>query len=232
MKKIIFILILFLCIRIVSIAQDKIFKLNGSVINCKIVEVNNANIKYLLDNNTHTNLISKAKVFKISYNGKNEFILSKPNLSYRHLKNFYSASNYTDNASNYYNLALIGVTSLILPGIGHFIVGEPFKGLLLLLSPVPFFYGLSTGIISIIIFKEIALGISLLCASLAYFIGITTYAVLNAIKIAKVKNMYHSDLRRQYLSLDNGYKNNINLANNIILKDLSMTIGPKICFAF
>jgi hypothetical protein len=75
MKRIIFLLITFLCIGLISQAQDKIFRKNGQVIKCKVYEVGTDEVKYKLTENEDGPIyaIEIDKLLRIEFaNGKVE----------------------------------------------------------------------------------------------------------------------------------------------------------------
>ncbi len=221
----------------ISLAQDKIYKKDGSIINARVTDVNDVNIRYFLsDSNADKEgyLISKSKVFKIIYaSGHEEFIRSNnsfsPNaqgkfMTYREMKNRYSTKNYVAGANDKYNVALMGICSAFIPGLGQLIEGEILKGILFLTSPITIF------ILSVPL-TILTLGFgSVLIIPIS--IGVYIYGIVNAINIAKIKNQYYRDIEQQSLSFIPNMIDTHNIPTNNILRDLNTNFGPKISFNF
>lgn len=106
--------------------------------------------------------------------------------SYRVLKKEYSYKNYSFNSNDKYNPYLSGFASL-LPGLGQIITGEPGRGLLYVggmgVSATIFVsgYGMAWG-------GDKGAGL-LLLTGFAGFLTIYIANIVNAVRIAKVKNL-------------------------------------------
>ena len=123
-----------------------------------------------------------------------------PNLRYRQLKTIYNPRDYSFGFMDRYSPWLSGIGSLIIPGLGECIGNEWGRGL--------WKFGLST-VLTVAYFTtfafytnpevfyitNIAIGAAL--------IGVRIWSIVDAVKIAKVKNLYDRDLMGQgYMSLN------------------------------
>ncbi|MGP1620921.1 MAG: hypothetical protein ACTTGX_00385 [Candidatus Cryptobacteroides sp.] len=142
-----------------------------------------------------------------------------PNMKYEQLKYIYNYKEYEETLFDRYNPALAGVASFFLPGLGQIISGEVGRGFAylgghvggMILAPVIMAAGKGAyGYGS----TEAAL------AALAIYAGVITLdicAIVDAVRVAKVKNMYEQDLRKHYAIDVDLYPsvNFVQLGNNI-----------------
>ncbi|MBO5418504.1 MAG: hypothetical protein J6A22_00320 [Bacteroidales bacterium] len=227
MKRILVILSALLISAASVMAQDIITKKNGEDIKAKVMEVDNSNVKYKLfdepDGVTYT--LRKSDILMIRYqSGRNEVFntASTPfygygndrepienlrlGMKYKELKHYYHPSQYISGFGDRYNPALMGVCSWIVPGLGQAISGEVGRGI-----------GYFVGMMGCSVLAGIGAGLSSVNAddeetivagsilSLFASIGILTVdicAIVDAVKVAKVKNMYEQDLRKMNYSLN------------------------------
>ena len=193
-------------------AQDIITKRDGQEIRARVTSVGTDTISYTLydESNGVQYTIMKGDVVLIKYeNGRNEVIKHsssqydpllygtkepveglKPGMKYKDLKDIYNHKEYVRGLVQHHNPASAGVASFFIPGLGEMICGEGWRG-------AAFLGGwLAANTVSI-------LGIQYDC-EIAYLVGLagslTTkiISVVDATRIAKVKNMYERDLMRTY----------------------------------
>lgn len=219
MKKVTAILVfLFACASV--FAQDVITKKNGEDIRAKVLEVSQDEVKYVEEAkpNGPTYTISKADILLITYPNGTKDIFSDyrtkrqtntlseteiaqltPNMKYSQLKNIYNYKDYDKFVGNEkYDPALMGVCSFLIPGLGQVISGEAGRGILQFLggeglvilgtvianSGVDAYGDMSPG----------AAWTALGCYAGA--IAVDIFSIVDAVRVAKVRNMYKEDLSK------------------------------------
>lgn len=126
------------------------------------------------------------------------------NLSYRQLRSIYNPNSYYPMSDDVYNPLLLGVASAFVPGLGELLAGKAGRAAVKVVCSVAL---------------DISLGASIYIASREingpntngsfYFTGLAmgsavaisalwAWGIGDAIKVAKVKNMYLRDVRKQY----------------------------------
>lgn len=249
MKKIILFATFVLLSMMTAKAQDIITKKNGDDIKSKIIEVGTNEIKYKLydEPDGATYILRKNDILLITYEtGRREVFNEKtnselyytnktpvdnvsPGMKYKELKNLYNYKEYIPSLSDKYSPAWTGIASFLIPGLGECINEEWGRGLCkfggnLLLgiaaynAAYSYYYGYGTDATASIIY---------LCCAGALAIDI--WSIIDAIHIAKVKNMYEQDLRRLY-SLDTKLSPSINYIQNG--NSLQPIAGMKLTFTF
>lgn len=142
-----------------------------------------------------------------------------PNMKYKQLKSIYNYKEYEETLDDRYSPVLSGVASFFIPGLGQMISGEVGRGFAylgghiggMILAPVIMAAGKGAyGYGS----TEAAL------AALAIYVGVITLdicAIVDGVRVAKVKNMYEQDLRKHYAIDVDLYPsvNFVQLGNNI-----------------
>ena len=128
-------------------------------------------------------------------------------MKYRELKNLYDAKTYVHQDDDAVNPAWAGVASFFIPGLGQCIAGEWGRGLGFIAADL----GLAaTAICSLTLFQvyDTPPGFPAISAGNAIAIGagvcyalIDIWSIFDAVKVAKVRNMYEQDLRSQSASL-------------------------------
>ena len=237
-EKIIVILAALLICR-VGFSQDTITKKNGEDVMVKVLEVDNTNVKYKLSSepNGPTYTMRKSEILLIRYeSGRNEVFNAssyepfsygvdrepiadlKPGMKYKELKKIYTHEDWYPEVGDRYNPALMGVCSWIIPGLGQILSGEINRGLGYLggavgasvLAGVGGSIFMSRGV-------ESAAAICIAAGSLAY-LAIDICAIVDASRVAKVKNLYEQDYKRlnnyslniypsvDYIVTSNGYQ--------------------------
>ena len=119
-------------------------------------------------------------------------------LSYAELADMYNPAEYIKDVYDPYNPGLYGVCSFFIPGLGQILEDETMRGLSFLGAYVG--CGVVAGVGAALTNGNAALGIVGSVLELAGAVGavaIDIYSVVDALKVAKVKNMYNQDLRRQ-----------------------------------
>ena len=219
MKRLIFIAAALLGSAIVSRAQDIITTRSGEDIQAKVEEVSPLMIKYKrfsnLDGPTYS--ISTAQVVMIRYeNGEKDIFDGVPvnmansdgpvleGLRYKELKHIYNPKMYIRQFDDKYGPGWLGVASYFIPGLGQAIEGEWWRA-------AGFFFGnvmlaglTSAGIDahytsvpgSSITDADFDISTASVICALAN-VGLHIWSIVDAVRIAKVKNMYVQDLRAQ-----------------------------------
>ena len=225
MKKLFSVVILTILSGICVLAQDVITRKNGEDIQAKVLEVGQNEVKYVKSSSPDgpTYIISKADIFQITYKDGTKDVFSdysqemgttalspeqisqlRPNMKYRELKNIYSTKSYKFfKGEERCNPAVMGLCSFLIPGLGQIICGEGGRGVLQLAGN----WGLqvigyslmfaSTGenpdVESDDSGNEGAVLGGLACVAGA--IALDVFSIVDAVKVAKVKNMYKEDMR-------------------------------------
>ena len=237
MKRILLILMCIFAGTVVLSAQDIITKKDGSDIRAKVLEVNDADIRYILfdepDGPVYT--LRKSEILMISYpSGRREVFNTSspyaysgqgpyrepvtglaPNMKYKELKDIYNFRDYDSHYGGRWNPSLMGVCSWIVPGLGQMICGEVGRGFAWFGGSVGccVLMGIASGL-SMTSYHEDAngdviyssgaeaAGTALMLASSFGLLAIDICAIVDACRVAKVKNMYDNDLRRQNYSFE------------------------------
>ena len=226
MKKLLIVCILLLPIAGTLKAQDIIVTKEGKDIQAKVLEITETEIKYLdfenQDGPTYT--LNKANVVLIRYqNGKNEVFSDdskpqngtyKPNTStyvtdgmrYRDYKKLYDRRKYVHQFGDPYNPTLSGVASWLIPGLGQGLCEEWGRGLAIFGGSV-----LGSGLwLASVVTSE-----SYISYTHSYYpnpapvliggvllIAYEIWNIVDAVKVAKIKNMYYQDIRGQQTSFN------------------------------
>lgn len=193
-------------------AQDIITKRDGQEIRARITAVGTDTISYTLydDVNEVVYTIMKGDVVLIKYeNGRNEVVQYSssqydpllygtrgpvegitPGMKYRDLKDIYNYKEYTRGLVQHHNPTGVGVASFFIPGLGEMICGEGWRG-------TAFLGGwLAANVVSAIGLQNGSDAVYLTGALGALTIKIIS--IVDATRVAKVKNMYERDLMRTY----------------------------------
>lgn len=213
-KHIAFLIAAFLLFPMVGMAQDLIVKTTGENLKVKVLEVGPDYVKYKVYGELDGPLyhINKADILMIKYeSGRTEEYFKKegqqsqnqnyraidnPYKSYKELKMMYKPQEYVRSFGDRYNPAGVGVGSFFIPGLGECICGEWGRGIGKFVANAAL---ATTG--SILITKSyvdenwgLEIALATVCYLGCFFIDI--YSIVDAVQIAKVKNMYEQDLRR------------------------------------
>lgn len=214
MKRLVLSLVIAFAATTFSFAQDLITKKNGDDIKARVLEVTPESVRFKLydepDGVTYT--VRKSEILLIRYeSGRNEVINGAsylyatdrepvagiaPNMKYRQLKPLYDYREYTSTLADRYNPALSGVASLFVPGLGQMICGEVGRGLAWLGGSVV--CSIVAGIGSGLAIWGSTTGSVMCCVASAGIMVIDICAIVDGVRVAKVKNMYEQDLKKLY----------------------------------
>ncbi len=213
-------------------AQDIITKKDGQDIKVKVLEVGTSEVRYRLFEEPEGAIytVNKSDILLIRYeSGRSEVFKDNsssysgllytdrepvegivPGMKYRELKNYYDYRDYTWAAVNRYSPGWCGVASAFIPGLGQMICGEAGRGIAFLAGSIGG-NALMTGFAN-----NDQEG-----AFLFAFIGtmaLDIWAIVDGVRVAKVKNMYNQDLLKTYATEFKVYPtvNSINVGNNRI----------------
>ncbi len=202
-------------------AQDLITKKNGEDIQGKILEVNPNDIKYKrwdnLDGPTFT--LPKSDILIVRYeNGTNEVFTTqavnvseaaasgdiKIGMKYRDYKKFYDPKSYTRLPGDRYSPGGSGVCSWLIPGLGQMICGEVGRGFGYLGGSVACGIAFAVGT-PLYEYAETdageIIGRLLQILAPAALLAVDICAIVDGVRVAKVKNMYERDVRSMVSSV-------------------------------
>ncbi len=206
MNKVFIILAATLFSAVLANAQDIITKKTGEDIKAKVLEVTTNEVKYKFfdepDGATYT--IRQSEIALIRYeSGRNEVFNQNnnsiayshresveglaPGMKYKELKNLYDYKDYVSEPGDRYNLALAGITSFLIPGVGQMIDGEVGRGIGFLCGNI-----LCNVAATAMLSNENAYGALLVALG---GVGLNIASIVDGVRVAKVKNMYEQDLR-------------------------------------
>ena len=198
-------------------AQDVITTKDGSDIQAKILEVTQTELKYKKFSNPDgpTFTISKSDVLIVRYeNGEKEVFKDvrqsssyKPNttenvtegMSYSQYKDYYDKKYYIAQPGDPYSPTWAGVASFLIPGLGQGVAGEWGRAAWIIGANVGF-------TVVALLFQESFVNYltyynqpfpAMYIAVLAGWLAFDIWSITDAVKIAKVKNMYNQDIRGQ-----------------------------------
>lgn len=203
-----------------AMAQDIITKRNGEDVEAKIVEVNQNDLRYKKANNPDgpTYTIAKKDVLLVRYqNGTNEIFDDvagsygrtpaegvTPGMKYKQLKRIYSYKDYIPGmVERYRKPGGCGVASFFIPGLGQFIEGEVGRGLGWLGGSIVAgaLYGVGIAELPHVDSSFDGAHLALLGGSLVG-LACSICATIDAVRIAKVQNLYYEDLKTLNYTLE------------------------------
>ncbi|MBO7101599.1 MAG: hypothetical protein J6V98_06205 [Bacteroidales bacterium] len=221
MKRLLPTIIFLMLLGLTASAQDIITTKNGDDIQAKVLEVTSTELKYKkhsnLDGPTYT--IKKSDVLIVRYeNGEKEVFKDtpkdntyKPNtkqgvregMRYSEYKNLYDKSMYVHQPGDPYSPSWAGIASFLLPGLGQCVADEWGRGTLFFLANLGLGIGSYITSYGMIHYRE-----PYKTNNTYYFLAITAvrlavdiWSITDAVKIAKIKNMYNQDMRGQRTAL-------------------------------
>lgn len=225
MKRFVLVFVALMASAAMAQAQDLITKKDGQDIKARVLEVSPNEVKYKLydEPDGATYIVKKSELVMIRYeSGRNEVFNNNSQsgmlytdreavenltvgMKYKELKNLYNFREYTPALADRYSPAWSGVASFFIPGLGQMICNEVGRGFAFLggavggsiLAPVVMFYGATVTTSGQIV--ELAPGSVI--AGLAISAGVAALdiiAIIDGVRVAKVKNMYEQDLRKAY----------------------------------
>lgn len=204
MKRLIMLLSALAFFAVSAAAQDFVTKRNGEDIPAIVDEVGPDYVRFRLwdepDGVTYTML--KNEILMIRYaTGRNEVfdqmssLAVAPMMKYKEMAKVYDYRLYQKSLYDRYSPAGSGVASFFIPGLGQMICGEWGRGFAWLGGHVGCY--MLTGI------SAIAESDTLVLMGIAGLLAIDICAIVDGVRVAKVKNMYMEDLRRSgYYGLD------------------------------
>ena len=216
MKKILF---SFLCAFgsiVLSHAQDLITTKDGSDIQAVILEVTSSEVKYKKFSNLDGPIFTmpKSDILIVRYeNGENDiFATSDASLNtsnvitvgmqYKEYKDYYDPKFYVPQPGDPYSRIGAGIGSLIIPGLGECIDGEWGRGGLIFLGNIALNLLMQPIAMEIESGNRIPENTALLLGLICVRLGLNVWSIFDAVKIAKVKNMYYQDLRSLRTGVD------------------------------
>ena len=204
MKRLIMLLSALAFFAVSAAAQDFVTKRNGEDIPAIVDEVGPDYVRFRLwdepDGVTYTML--KNEILMIRYaTGRNEVfdqmssLAVAPMMKYKEMAKVYDYRLYQKSLYDRYSPVGSGVASLFIPGLGQMICGEWGRGFAYLGGHVGCY--MLTGI------SAIAESDTLVLMGIAGLLAIDICAIVDGVRVAKVKNMYMEDLRKSgYYGLD------------------------------
>ena len=204
MKRLIMLLSALAFFAVSAAAQDFVTKRNGEDIAAIVDEVGPDYVRFRLwdepDGVTYTML--KNEILMIRYaTGRNEVfdqmssLAVAPMMKYKEMAKVYDYRLYQKSLYDRYSPAGSGIASFFIPGLGQMICGEWGRGFAYLGGHVGCY--MLTGI------SAIAESDTLVLMGIAGLLAIDICAIVDGVRVAKVKNMYMEDLRRSgYYGLD------------------------------
>ena len=219
MKRFILIVMVTILGVVSAAAQDVIVKRNGEAVKAKVSYVGPDTIIYkLYDEPKGAEYeILKSGVATIHYeSGRVEVMDSVktsydallygnrpvaegivPGMKYKELKKIYDYKEYVPGLVQNYSPAWSGVASFFIPGLGQMVCGSVGRGFAFLGGAVGCYTVMYSG--ALLGFAgESAVGQVLMCVASAGALAIEICSIVDAVRMAKVKNMYENDLRRKY----------------------------------
>ena len=216
MKKLFLSLIVLLLAAASAFAQDLITTKDGTDIKAKILEVTSTEVKYKKYNNLDgpTFTLRKSEILIVRYeNGENEVFSGKngykantdkeiyEGMKFREYKNYYNPKMYMHQEGDPYSRFWCGTASFFIPGLGEACEGVWGRA-------AAFFFG-NIGLYIIQASDAVydsygyvtSYGTVGTIAGLAR-IGVNIWSIVDAVRIAKIKNMYYQDIRGQRAMLD------------------------------
>lgn len=121
-----------------------------------------------------------------------------PKKKYRELKQIYKPSDYVPSDADPYNPTLAGVLSVI-PGVGQMVCGEIVRGGIILVGAAVI--GIGTPVAAIMSILSTPAKV-LTYVGMAGFVALDVFSIIDAVKIAKVKNLYAQDLSSSSVELN------------------------------
>ena len=203
MKRLIMVLSALMLFAVSAFAQDYVTKRTGEDIAAIVDEVGPDYIRYRLweepDGVLYT--VNKSDVLLIRYaTGRNEVfdqapsIAVSPSLKYKEMARIYDYRNYTKSVYDQYSPAGSGIASFFIPGLGQMICGEWGRGFAWLGGHCACYIAAAV--------STAADAPVLTLMSAAGVLALDICAIVDGVRVAKVKNMYMSDLRAAGYAFD------------------------------
>lgn len=236
--------------------EDVVYLKNGSIIHGTIIEqIPNESLKVKTKDGsvfvykmTEVDKMTKEQIAKtsgntgnVNYSG-NQYLYIAPK-SYKLKKMNYNTHMYVPSPSDPYNPTVSGLCSLIIPGLGQAICGETGRGLAFLGGYVGFsvITVIGNGMVTPIEYRHLGAmsgfyggertpsGTILEIVGLIGMATVEICSIVDAVNVAKVKDMYVNDMRSKTSSLKlelSPYVDQISM-NNEIVRPLGLTMRMK-----
>ena len=253
MKRNIFIVALFTLITIISFSvsaqngnmEDVVYLKNGSIIHGTIIEqVPNESLKVKTKDGsvfvykiTEVDKMTKEQIANTSgnsgnnnYSGNQYTNIAVP--SYKQLKMNYNPHMYMPQLGDPYNPAVSGLCSWLIPGLGQMISGETGRGLGFLGGYFGCYLVVGIGSAAVTTSYDnssVATGGLLMLVGVVGMITVDIWSIVDAVHVAKVKDMYVGDMRSKTSSLKlelSPYVDQISMHNEIV-RPVGMTMRVK-----
>ncbi len=192
MKNTVIIISCLLLFGTIASAQDVITLRNGDEIQALVTEISTQNIKYKKYSNpdgpTYTIPVSEAFMIRFENGDKEVFseqstapsVALETGLKYKDLKDMYNSKEYVRDYRDPHSLFWCGFGSFLFPGLGQICCGEWGRGLLFFVGDVALATAATATGNPVIYIGQLAVGI---------------WSICDAVKVAKVINMYNQDLK-------------------------------------
>ena len=184
-------------------AQDYVTKRTGEDIAAIVEEVGPDYVRYRLWDEPEGVLytVNKSDVLLIRYaTGRNEVIgqtppmAVTPDLRYRDMAKLYDFRHYTRSVYDNYSPAGSGIASFFIPGLGQMLCDEWGRGFA--------WWGGSVGCYLVTCVAALSDAPMLMLMSAAGLLVVDIAAIVDGVRVAKVKNMYLNDLRAAGYAFD------------------------------
>lgn len=215
-----------LCVCVLANAQDIITFKNGEEVEAKLLEIGKYNVKYRLFSEPEGVIytVGKNELLMVKHeSGRNEVFSSngntyggaygpygdysqyvshvegiRPGMKYNELKHLYNRAEYVSLPGDPYSPAWSGVASFVIPGLGQMICGEVGRGFAYLggQAALCLVTGVSSSLFAAYDYWALS-GVVAIVGSLGV-IAVDVCSIVDAVRVAKVKNMYTQDLRNNY----------------------------------
>lgn len=186
-KKLFLLIALCICCGIAS-AQDVIKKNDGSVLKVIVLSADHSGVSYrdIDDPFGVVHFIPENEGYQIQYGRA-----IKPNMSYRELRSLYNTKDYVHYESAAYQPGIMGIASLLVPGLGDCLADEWGRGLLQFGGTAVF-----ATAASICSYGYHFDGAAVIC--IAGSLATWVWSIVDAVKVSKIKNMYIHDYLKMY----------------------------------
>jgi hypothetical protein len=249
MKRINLLLSMLCFFSLLSIAQqnyeDVVLLKNGSIIRGTIIEqIPNQNLKIKTKDGSvfvykisEVEKMTKEQIANASGNIGNNNYSGNQNVnivipSYKQIKMNYNPHMYISQPGDPYNPTVSGLCSWVIPGLGQMLSGETGRGLGFLGGYIgcSILTGVGSGIVTASYYDGgIAAGSLIMIVGIIGMATVDIWSIVDAVHVAKVKDMYVGDMRSKTSSLKlevSPYVDQISMHNEIV-RPLGMTMRVK-----
>lgn len=153
----------------------------------------------------------------------------KPGMKYSELKYLYNYSDYVRMPSDPYSPAWSGVASFFIPGLGQMICGELGRGFAFLGGQLAIALAGALIPAALISSDQWMAAQSILIVASTGLVAFDVWSIIDAVQVAKVKNMYTQDLKHNY-SFDLKLHPSVNIVS--VGSKIQPTIGMTLALNF